>query len=125
MESAEVLIQDEGDQIVLSVPSVPIVSGGSVSFTAGDGADSALYFSHATASILTPTPASPVSLAAGATVTYTFAIPGSAAYGVIVQSPQSEAPSSFDFAESTPPVLVIQVGGGLPFPGPVMPIKTG
>ena len=125
MATTEVLVQDESGQLSLSVPSVPIVSGDSVSFTAGGDADWLLYFSTATASILTPTPASPVSLAAGATVTYTFAKPGSAAYGLVVQSPDLGAPSSYDFAAATPPALVIQAGGGLPFPGPTMPIRTG
>jgi hypothetical protein len=125
MPSTEVLIQDDLGQRVPSVPSVPIVAGGSVTFAAGDGADSLLYFSSATVSILTPAPASPVSLAAGATVTYTFGAPGSAAYGVVVAPPETGAPSSFDFAAATPPALVIQAGGGLPFPGPTMPIRTG
>jgi len=94
MPTTDVLIQDELGLRVPSVPGVQIVSGDSITFTAGEGADSALYFSPAAASILTPSPASPVSLVSGATVGYTFASASSGAFGVIVQPPDSPAPFS-------------------------------
>ena len=95
-------------------------------FTAGEGADSALYFSEPAAAILTPSPVSPVSLASGATVGYTFASASTGAYGVIVQAPDSPPPSEYDFGGAAdPPVLLIQAGEGTSFPGPTAPIRTG
>ena len=97
-----------------------------ITFTADSGADSSLYFSQAAAAVLTPSPSSPVSLASGASVTYTFGSPSGQAYGVIVQAPGDPAPTDFDFGPpADPPLLVIQPGGGSSFPGPVQPIKTG
>jgi hypothetical protein len=105
---------------------VAVVSGDSVTFIADSGADSNLYFSQSTAEILVPPPDSPVSLAAGASVSFTFGIPHGQAYGVIVQAPGVSAPPDFDFGPpAEPPTLVIQPGEGPSFPGPVQPIKTG
>jgi len=126
MTTTSVLIQDELGLRVPSVASVGVVSGDGVTFTAGPGADSSLYFSQAAASVLTPAPSSPVSLASGASVTYTFGSPSGQAYGVIVQTPGDPAPTDFDFGPpADPPLLVIQPGEGSSFPGPTQPIHTG
>ena len=126
MPTTGVLIHDELGLRVPSVPSVPILSGNGITFTAADGADSALYFSPPAAAILTPSPVSPVSLASGATVEYAFASASAGAYGVIVRAPDSPPPSEYDFGGAAdPPVLVIQAGEGTSFPGPTVPIKTG
>jgi hypothetical protein len=126
MTTTKVLIEDELGLRVPSVASVAVVSGEEITFTADSGADSNLYFSQAAAAVLTPSPSSPVSLASGASVTYTFGSPSGQAYGVIVQAPGDPAPTDFDFGPpADPPLLVIQPGGGSSFPGPVQPIKTG
>ncbi len=126
MTTTKVLIEDELGLRVPSVASVAVVSGDGVTFTADSDADSSLYFSQAAAAVLTPSPSSPVSLASGASVTYTFGSPSGQAYGVIVQAPGDPAPTDFDFGPpADPPLLVIQPGGGSSFPGPVQPIKTG
>lgn len=126
MTTTKVLIEDEVGLRVPSVASVAVVSGDGVTFTADSDADSSLYFSQAAAAVLTPSPSSPVSLASGASVTYTFGSPSGQAYGVIVQAPGDPAPTDFDFGPpADPPLLVIQPGGGSSFPGPVQPIKTG
>ncbi len=104
---------------VPSVPKVTIVPSDTVTFTVEEGADSALYFSPETASILSPTPAPRVDLAYGQNVAYTFLTPGSSAYGVITQAPGDSAPNKYDFGKpSDPPVLVIQPGQGPIFTGP-------
>ncbi len=126
MTTTKVLIEDELGLRVPSVASVAVVSGEEITFTADSDADSNLYFSQAAAAVLTPSPSSPVSLASGASVTYTFGSPSGQAYGVIVQAPGDPAPTDFDFGPpADPPLLVIQPGGGSSFPGPVQPIKTG
>jgi len=126
MASTTVVIQDELGLRVPSVASVTVVAGDSVIFTAGDGADSTLYFSPATAAIISPSPESAVALASGASVSYSFSSATAGVYGVVVQAQDSPAPSDFDFgAALEPPTLVVQAGSGLSFPGPGMPIKTG
>jgi hypothetical protein len=126
MTTTNVVIQDELGLRVPSVTSVAVIAGAGVTFTADSGADSSLYFSQAAAAILTPPPSSPVSLASGASVTYTFEAPSGQAYGVIVQAPGDPAPTDFDFGPpADPPMLVIQPGEGSSFPGPVQPIRTG
>jgi len=126
MATTNILIRDELGLRVPSVPSVAIVSEGSVTFTADSGADSSLYFSQSAAAILTLPPASPVSLPSGASVSFTFGSPSGQAYGVIVQAPEVSAPTDFDFGPpADPPTLVIQPGGGSSYPGPTEPIKTG
>ncbi len=126
MATTNVLIRDQLGLRVPSIPSVAVVSGDTVTFTADSGADSNLYFSQSAGAILTPSPGSPLSLASGASASYTFGAPSGQAYGVVVQAPEASAPSDFDFGPpADPPVLVIQPGQGSSFPGPVQPIKTG
>jgi hypothetical protein len=126
MSTTTILIRDELGLRVPSPSSVIVVSGGSVTFTAGDDADSNLYFSQSAAAILTPPPDSPVTLAAGASLNYTFGAPSGHTYGVIVQAPEAPPPTDIDFGPpAEPPTLVIQPGEGSSFPGPVQPIKTG
>jgi hypothetical protein len=126
MTTTNVSIRDELGLRVPSVTSVAVVTGDEVTFTADPGADSSLYFSQAAAAILTPAPTSPVALASGSSITYTFEAPSGQTYGVVVQAPGDPAPADFDFGPpADPPLLVIQPGEGSSFPGPVQPIKTG
>lgn len=125
MTTTSVLIKDELGLRVPSVASVPMVSGADITFTADSGADSSLYFSQSAAAVLTPSPSSPVSLASGASLTYTFGSPEGHAFGVVVQAPGDPAPTDFDFGPpADPPMLVIQAGEGSSFPGPTQPIRT-
>jgi len=126
MTTTSVSIKDELGLRVPSVTGVAVVAGAEVTFTADPGADSSLYFSQAAAAVLTPAPSSPVLLASGASVSYTFEAPSGQTYGVVVQAPEVPAPTDLDFGPpADPPVLVIQPGEGSSFPGPTQPIKTG
>jgi hypothetical protein len=111
------LNEDSMGLCVPSVKSVPIATGAQIMFTAAQGVNAVLYFSPATAAILSPAPGASVALSPGQSITYTISSVGSAAYGVLTQPPQFQAPHFFDFgAPQTPPVLVIQPGmGGIAF----------
>jgi hypothetical protein len=125
MATTEVLIQNELGLRVPNVPSVSIIAGDSVTFTAGNGDASALYFSPATISILKPTPATPVSLPSSGSVTYTFRTAATGAYGVILSSPEASAPDGYDFGNpADPPVLMIQAAASPLALTPHDPIKT-
>jgi len=125
MANIDVVLRDELGLRVPSTPKVAIVAADTVTFTVEHGANSALYFSPETASILSPKPGNPVHLSFGHALTYTFeaSVPG--AYGVITQAPEDPAPESFNFGEPpAPPVLVIQPGKGTNFGGPTNNTQT-
>lgn len=104
---------------VPSVGKVTVAKGAQITFKAAD-ADSALYFSSATAAILSPKPGSRVDVATGKSVTFTFSTSDPGVYGVIAEAPKDPAPTRFDFGAATnPPILVIKAGKGTDFPGPV------
>ncbi|MGB6726074.1 MAG: hypothetical protein WBE74_09205 [Terracidiphilus sp.] len=118
MSTTTVILNDDSMGLcVPSVKSVPIAVGLQVAFATAQGVNAVLYFSPATAAILLPKPEAPVAISPGQSVTYTISSVGTAAYGVLTQPPQFQAPNFFDFgAPQTPPVLVIEPGmGGLSF----------
>jgi hypothetical protein len=112
-----VLKEDSMGLCVPSVNSVPLAAGTQVTFTTAEGVSAALYFSPATAAILSPNPGASVAFSPGQSITYTVSSVGSVAYGVFSQPPSFQAPNFFDFgAPQTPPVLVIAPGmGGIGF----------
>lgn len=118
MTATEVILRDEMGLRVPSVSKVTVTQGAQVTFKTVD-ADSALYFSPATAAILSPKPGARVDIAAGASVAYTFSSANAGVYGVIAEAPDEPAPTRFDFgAANNPPVLEIKAGKGTDFPGP-------
>ena len=120
MANTDVVLRDEMGLRVPSIPKVAIVAADTVTFTVEHGANSALYFSPETASILSPKPGNPMDLPFGHSLTYTFEGSAPGSYGVIIQAPGDPAPEQFNFGGSAnPPELVIQPGKGLDFPGPV------
>jgi hypothetical protein len=119
MSNTNVVLSDEMGYRVPNITSVTILPSDTVTFTVEEGADSALYFSPETASILSPQPGPRVELDFGQELIYTFAAPAASAYGVITQAPEVSPPETFDFgAPSDPPSLVIQVGAGINYGGP-------
>jgi len=119
MANTDVVLRDEMGLRVPSIPKVAITLSDTLTFSVENGADSVLYFSPDTAPILSPRPDSRVSLASGKTLIYKFAAAAPGSYGVITQAPEDPAPKSYDFGVATnPPVLAIQPGQGLDFPGP-------
>jgi hypothetical protein len=121
MAATDIVLHDEVGLRVPSVKDVPIVAGDQVSFTAADGAASALYFPAPTASILSPDPGSRVDVLSGQSVTYTFASENPGSYGVIVQAPDAPPPDNFDFGHDLDPtVLHVCPGDGVCFGGGVI-----
>jgi hypothetical protein len=112
---------------VPSVKSVPLARGEHVTFTAAQGVNAMLYFSPATAAILSPAPGASVSLSPGQSATYKVSSVGAEVYGVYTQSPQLTAPKFFDFGPPQhPAVLVIEPGmGGIGFSVASGPPQTG
>jgi len=118
MTATEVVLRDEMGLRVPSISKVPVAKGTQVTFKAAD-ADAVLYFSPATAGILSPKPGARVDLATGKSITYTFSSAQAGVYGVIAEAPKDPAATRFDFgAAANPPVLVIKAGKGTDFPVP-------
>ena len=125
MANTDVVLRDEMGARVPSVSQVTITAGDSVTFSVQDGADSVLYFSPHTASIISPKPGTRVSLAFGQKLVYTFAAARSGAYGVFIEAPGDPAPANFEFGKPTePPVLVVKTGRGINFGGPTNDTQT-
>jgi len=102
-----------------STPTVIIVSGDTVTFKTEEGADTDLYFSPETASVLSPKPTNQVSLTFGQALSYTFTAPLPGVYGVILQDPKYPAPYEFDLGEPcNPPLLLIQAALPMASSGP-------
>ncbi len=125
MANIDVVIRDEMGLRVPSDPELAVVPGDTVTFTVEDGANSALYFSPETASILSPKPGVRVDLDFGQKLIYTFEVAGPGVYGVITQAPEASTPESFDFGPpSDPPILVVRPGQGVDFPVPTNSTQT-
>ncbi len=108
MAEIGVNLRDELGLRVPSTPEVTISAGDSVTFTAEQSADSVLFFSPETASILRPNPGARVEVAPGQSVTFAFASAGPGSYGAFLLAPNDPRPEAFDFGPpSNPPVLKI------------------
>src|ERR1700691_3125903 len=111
MTATEVVLRDEMGLRVPSVSKGTVTQGSQVTFKAADGADSALYFSPATAAILSSKRGTRAELAAGKSVPYSCSSAGGGSYGVIAEAPNDPAPTRFDFgAPTNRPVLAIKAG---------------
>ena len=125
MSDITVVLRNEVGLRVPGITQVPVEAGSHITFKADADADSVLYFSPQTVTILSPNPGASAKLPSGQSVTYAFTQAGPGSYEVITQAPESPAPKFFDVgAPSNPPVLAIRPGSDLAFPGPINPPGT-
>jgi hypothetical protein len=108
MANIEVTIFTQDGVFIPSVPSVPVVSGDTVSFSASDGGPIVLFFSPQAATILSPTPARAFALPAGGKANFTFASSEAGAYSVFFAADASSGPS--DFPTQISKDLVLELG---------------
>jgi len=80
MNKKLVQIVQSGDFRQAQPPQVFIAEGEQVEFVYGGSGGTLLVLTPETAAILSPTPTSPVTIAGGATVTYTFLKPTGSGY---------------------------------------------
>jgi hypothetical protein len=80
MSKAVVQIVQSGDYRAAQPPQVGVFAGNEIEFVNAGSAGTLLVLTPETESILSPKPSSPVTLAGGATVTYTFLNPTGSGY---------------------------------------------
>lgn len=80
MNKTVVQIVQSGDYRAAQPPQVGVFAGNEIEFVNAGSAGTLLVLTPETISILSPTPNSPVTLAGGATVTYTFLQPTGGGY---------------------------------------------
>ncbi len=80
MSVKQVQIAQAGNSRQAQPPQVFVAQGQQVEFINAGSGGTLLVLTPATASILSPTPSSPVTIAGGATVTYTFLTPTGSGY---------------------------------------------
>ena len=116
MANTDITISKKDGVLVPSQSSVPAVQGNTVTFSAQS--DSAtLFFSPEAASILSPAPSAPVSIAAGGKTAFTFTSSKPGAYSVFFEPNASTPPANFPVRPSNLLLLEIDTRG-IGFGGP-------
>ncbi len=98
MANTDITVFSQDGVFIPSVPSVPVVSGDTVSFTTSDGVPVVLFFSPQAASILSPAPPSAYTIPAGGKAVFTFSSSNAGAYSVYFGTDASSGPAEFPTA---------------------------
>ena len=80
MSKIVVQIVQDGDYRAAQPPQVGVIEGNQIEFANEGNNGTLLVFTQATESILSPRPGSPVPIAGGSAVTYTFLAPAGSGY---------------------------------------------
>jgi hypothetical protein len=94
MANTAITLTLEEGILVPSQPSVPFISGNSVSFSTGDGSPGFLFFSPDAALALAPTPTHPYALD-GSKAEFTFITSNPGQYSVYFETDESATPPPF------------------------------
>ncbi len=106
MSKVVVQITGEGEYRQAQPPQVGVAAGNEIEFVNVAGAGTSLILTPETESILSPKPSSPVEIAAGASVTYTFLQPTGGGYvAQVLAGGETSSPVSGGGADG--PVLTI------------------
>ncbi len=118
MSTKVVQIAQAGQSREAEPPQVFVAEGEQVEFVNAGSGGTLLILTPETAAILSPTPSSPVTIAGGATVTYTFLTPTGSGYLAQVL-PEGATPVPIDEAGAEGSVLTILPSSdrGTPDPG--------
>lgn len=106
MSTKVVRILQSGTERVAEPPQVFVAEGEQVEFTNAGSGGTLLVLTPQTVAILSPTPASPVTIAGGASVTYTFLKPTGGSYMAQVL-PEGAQPRPIDKPGTPGTVLTI------------------
>jgi hypothetical protein len=116
MANTDITIAKQDGALVPSQPSVPVVQGNTVTFSA-PSAGATLFFSPDAISILSPSPSAPVTIAAGGKTAFTFTGSKAGAFSVFFEPNASTPPASFPVRPSNLLLLEIDTRG-VGFGGP-------
>lgn len=107
MAHTDIKISSEGDIFVPSQSSVPVNKGDTIAFSTAETGGVMLFFSPDAAAILSPAPTQPVSLAQGATTSFSFTSSEPGAYSIYFGRDASSTPASFRATSSQ--MLMLEV----------------
>jgi hypothetical protein len=93
MANTDVTLFHTDGTYVPSAPSVPVVSGDTVSFSTSDGSSAVAFFSPDALSVLSPQPANPLTIAGKAA--FSFAASSAGAYSIFFGADADSAPANF------------------------------
>jgi hypothetical protein len=110
MSKTVIEIVQDGTYRAAQPPQVGVAEGNQIEFVNAGSIGTLLVLTAETESILSPKPNSSVTLAGGATVTYTFLAPTGSSYLAQVL-PEGAAPGPVDGAGADGPVLTILPSG--------------
>jgi hypothetical protein len=118
MANAEIILTSDDGVLVPSLPSVPVISGNTITISTSDGSEAAIFFSPDAAAVLSPTPTFPYVLDAGAKFSANFLSSEPGAYSVFFETSASATPPPFPISKSA--LLLLEIdSNGLNFGGPV------
>ena len=93
MANTEVTLFHTDGTYVPSAPSVQVVNGDTVSFSTSDGSSAVAFFSPDALSVLSPTPANPLTIPGKAA--FSFASSNAGAYSIFFGADAGAAPENF------------------------------
>src|ERR1700739_1738447 len=119
MAHTDITLINSGGILVPSADSVPVVKGDTISFATSDGAPAFAFLSSDAIAALSPRPASPLQIAAGKKVDFTFSSSAPGAYSCYFGLTGGSAPGKFPTDRSQALRLEVDMSIAPPFPGPV------
>ncbi len=113
MANTDVTLFHTDGTFVPSAPSVPVVSGNSVSFSTSDGSSAVAFFSPDALSVLSPTPANPLTITGKAA--FSFCSSKAGAYSIFFGADANSDPADFPADSSQTLRLEIASADAPPF----------
>ena len=125
MTNTHVLLTDNGGVLVPSPNSVRVAAGDTITLTTADGRAALAFFSPNAESVLSPRPANPCPIAAGAKAHFTFTSSQPGAYSAYFGYGTGDAPGGFPGGTSEMLALEINLSVSPTFSGPADTVGTG
>lgn len=107
MANTAIILTNEEGALVPSLPSVPVNSGDTITFSTSDGSAAFLFFSPGAISVLSPTPVNPVQVSAATTFSFLSSSPG--AYSVYFETTAAATVPDFPVVPSASILLEIDL----------------
>jgi len=126
MANTDVVLSNDSGVLVPSTDSIRVVSGDMITFATADGSEAFAFFSPDAASVLSPKPSNPCSIAAGTKAHFSFTSSQPGAYSAFFGRSAGDAPDGFPGGTSQILALRINLSDEPPpFSGPADTLGTG